>query len=112
MMNGGQVEAIYMDLAKAFDRIDHNVLIQKLRTFPINPCLIALLQSYLSNRKQYVCVYGEKSESITPNSSVPQGSVLSPLLFALFINDLPSLIKSKLLLFADDLIFLQGPKSK
>lgn len=94
--------------AKAFDRIDHGILIKKLSTFPINACLIKLLKSYLENRKQYVCLYGEISECITPLSSVPQGSILSPLLFSLFINDLPPLIKSNILLFADDVkIFLK-----
>lgn len=103
MMRGGIVHAIYMDLAKAFDRINHAILLRKLRTFPIDPCLITLIQSYLSNRKQIVCLYGEKSKCIVPQSSVPQGSILSPLLFAMFINDLPAIIKCSILLFADDL---------
>lgn len=103
MMRGGVIHAIYMDLAKAFDRINHAFLIRKLRAFPISTCLISLIQSYLSNRKQIVCLYGEKSECITPQSSVPQGSILSPLLFALFINDMPELIKTNILLFADDI---------
>lgn len=50
MMNGGQVDSIYMNLAKAFDKIDHNILITKLSNFPLSPCLIKLLQSYLTNR--------------------------------------------------------------
>lgn len=103
MMRGGQIDVIFMDLAKAFDKIQHNILIRKLSQYPLDPCLMILLQSYLTERKQFVCVYGEKSHCITPNSSVPQGSVLSPLLFALFINDLAPLINSNLLLFADDL---------
>lgn len=62
----------------------------------------------MTDRKQTVCVGGVKSEPILSKSSVPQGSILSPLLFAIFINDLPPLIKSKILLFADDLkIFLR-----
>lgn len=85
----GQVDTIFMDLAKAFDKIDHNILLNKLKRFPLSHCLIKLLGSYLTNRKQFVCVFGEKSEGIIPLSSVPQGSILSPLLFALFINDLP-----------------------
>lgn len=103
IMRNGQIHAIYMDLAKAFDRINHKILIRKLKLLPISTCLVALIQSYLSNRKQIVCLYGEKSECIIPQSSVPQGSILSPLLFALFMNDLPCLIKTNILLFADDL---------
>lgn len=97
-----------MDLAKAFDRINHAILLQKLSRFPLDPCIINLLKSYLSDRTQIVCIGGEKSSPNNPQSSVPQGSILSPLLFALFINDLPPLIKSNILLFADDFkIFLK-----
>lgn len=97
-----------MDLAKAFDRVDHNILLRKLSAFPLDPCIIVLLQSYLCDRKQQVVINGEKSECIIPTSSVPQGSVLSPLLFALFISDLPPLILANILLFADDLkIYLE-----
>lgn len=103
MAGGGQVVAILMDLAKAFDKVNHIILLRKLSTFPLDPCLISLSQSYLWDRNQYVCVYGHESNSITPVSSVPQGSILSPLLFALYQNDLPSRIKSNVLLFADDM---------
>lgn len=102
IMKGGRVDVIFMDLAKAFDKIDHYILLQKLSRLPIDPCFIAILKSYLMNRKQIVCIDGEKSHNVFPKSSVPQGSILSPLLFALFINDLPPLIKSQILLFADD----------
>lgn len=111
MMNGGRVDVIFMDLAKAFDKIIHEILLNKLSTLPINSCFIVLLESYLSNRQQIVCINGEKSNIIHPKSSVPQGSVLSPLLFALFINDLPPLIKAQILLFADDLKIFRTIKS-
>lgn len=105
-MKGVRVDVIF--LAKAFDKIDHYILLQKLSQLPIDPCCIVLLKSYLSNRKQIVRITGERSYNIYPNSSVPQGSILKPLLFALFINDLPPLIKSEILLFADDVkIFLK-----
>lgn len=103
MMKGGQVDAVFMDLSKAFDKICHAILLQKLCELQINTRIINLIKSYLENRTQIVCVYGEKSDPIVPHSSVPQGSILSPLLFALFINDLPQLIQSNILLYADDL---------
>lgn len=103
MMNGGQVDTVLMDLSKASDKICHAILIKKLYRMHINKRTLKLIQSYLENRMQMICVYGEKSESIKPKSAVPQGSILSPLLFALFINDLPQLINSNILLRADDL---------
>lgn len=102
MTRGSQVDTVYTDMAKAFDKIDHNLLLKKLSKFPLSKCLIKLLESFLRERKQIICLYGIRSGEITPNSSVPQGSVLSPLLFALFMNDLPDSIKSEILMFADD----------
>lgn len=102
MTKGSQVDTIFTDMAKAFDRIGHNILLSKLSNFPLDKCVIKLLESFLKGRKQKVCLNGFKSEEIKPNSSVPQGSVLSLLLFALFINDLPINIKSQILMFADD----------
>lgn len=100
---GGQIDIIYTDFAKAFDKVNHKILLRKLRRYNLNNCTINLIASFLSGRTQNVCINGAKSSDIHPFSSVPQGSVLSPLLFAIFINDLPECISCEKLLFADDL---------
>ena len=100
---GGQIDIIYTDFAKAFDKVNHKILLKKLRKYNVNNCLINWIESFLRDRTQNVCINGAKSSNIHPFSSVPQGSVLSPLLFAIFINDLTDRISSEKLLFADDL---------
>lgn len=88
MPKGGQIDAIYTDLAKAFDKVNHRRLLKKLNQYPIDNCTKAWIFSFLTKIKQTVCIYGNKSKPISPTSSVPQGCILSTLLFALFINDL------------------------
>lgn len=102
IVGGGQVDTIHKDLRKAFDKIDHKILIKRLHNLGISPCLLKWVYSYITNRIQIVCMNGVKSREIIPTSSVVQGTVLSPLLFALFVNDLPMLLNSKCLLLADD----------
>ena len=95
--------AIFLDLSKAFDTVPHNVLLLKLEHYGIRGTPLKLLKSYLSNRHQFVTVSGHKSQTKEVSIGVPQGSVLGPLLFLIYINDLPQSTKNmKSILFADD----------
>ena len=94
---------IFIDLRKAFDTVNHKILLTKLEHYAVRGNMLHWFQSYLSNRKQYVSINGESSESLGINCGVPQGSVLGPLLFLLYINDLPNISKVlNFYLFADD----------
>lgn len=95
---------LLIDFSKAFDRVSHNKLLRKLsNNFSFSRSAINLIQSYLTNRTQCVSIDGILSQSINIVSGVPQGSVLGPLLFSLYINDLPSVIQHcQIHMFADD----------
>lgn len=98
-----QVDSIYTDFAKAFDKVNHIRLCRKLEGFGIHGSLLRWIQSYLNRRSQLVAVKGHLSQPVTVTSGVPQGSHLGPLLFIIFINDLIESLSCPCLLYADDL---------
>ena len=99
---GGAIDAIYTAFMKAFDKVLHKRLINKLKSYRISDQTCLWIRNFLSNRKQRVEVNGELSQWHNVTSGIPQGSVLGPILFVVFINDLPDCVDSEVFMFADD----------
>ena len=99
---GGEVDVIYMDFKKAFDSVPHKRLMAKLKGYGVTDPMLGWIQSFLSERTQSVVVGSSRSTPRPVTSGIPQGSVLGPVLFVIYINDLPLAVKSRLFLFADD----------
>ena len=98
--------AIFCDLRKAFDSCNHHILLKKLQKVGVRDIELCWFQNYLENRKQYVFVNGHSSSLLNIDTGVPQGSILGPLLFLIYINDLPEASSLITFLFADDTTLL------
>ena len=99
---GKEVRVVFCDISKAFDRVWHEGLLFKLKESGISGSLLIWLTDYLDERKQCVVLSGSKSETVTISAGVPQGLILGPLLFLIYINDIVRDIQSPIRLFADD----------
>ncbi|CAB3982691.1 Hypothetical predicted protein [Paramuricea clavata] len=99
--HGEQIDLVYLDMSKAFDMVSHNRLIQKLYKAGFSGNLLKWFRSYLSERRQRVTVMGATSDELPVTSGVPQGSILGPVFFLLYVSDLPKLISNSRATMAD-----------
>ena len=108
---GVQNDIIFLDFSKAFHKVLHNLLLHKLKTFGFNNKLLNWFTDYLSERSQTVIVEGKQSENLPVTSGVPQGSILGPLIFILYVNDISDGCSSTVSSFADDVKIFRKIKS-
>ena len=100
---GKQIDIIYLDMSKAFDKVDHTKLLGRLHQYGITGKLHDWFRSYLQGRKQQVTILGATSRELSVSSGVPQESLLGPILFLLFVDGLPNTVKtSRVACYADD----------
>ena len=110
LSSGKCVAGVFLDFRKAYDTVDHSILLKKLYAYGIRGTILNWFKSYLSNREQFASINNTYSDKNYISCGIPQGSVLGPLLFLIYINDLPNVSKKLYsILFADDTsVFLEG----
>ena len=108
MNNKNNVAVALLDLTKAFDSIDHSLLLKKLTALGFNQPAIEIISSYLSNRLQRVASNGVFSDWLEVKRGVPQGTILGPLLFSLYVNDMKTNANCEILQYADDTIVMKS----
>ena len=104
------VGMVVLDLQKAFDTVNHKILFKKLKALGLNQIAINWFVSYLRDREQIVDIAGTYSQACNIACGVPQGSILGPLLFLIYVNDMNASVKCKLILYVDDSALLVSGK--
>ena len=102
MEPGKNVQSVFLDLSKAYDRVSIPGLLSKFSLIGFSSSATEWFASFLTHREQCVLLDGTTSAPLTPKSGIPQGTVLGPVLFLIFINDLPESTQSQCSIFADD----------
>ena len=111
MDKGHLVGKVLLDFQKDFDTVDHGILLMKMEALGFSQDVIRWFRSYLSDHRQLVDLSGTLSSSAAISCGVPRGSILGPLLFSIYVNDMSGAVNHKLLLYADDSAILVAEKS-